>query len=206
MNQKIDILKKYMPESAAPVIAKWIDYYRCEFKISRTRNTKLGDYRPPYQGHGHRISVNYNLNPYAFLVTTVHEFAHLKTWNEHQRNAKPHGQEWKNNFKLMMRPFFELQLFPNEIHSAILNYLENPAASSCADLGLYKALKSFDAKHPNALMVEQVPDQQEFYLKNGRKFKKLERIRKRYRCVETASGLVYLFSPVAEVYLAKNPD
>ncbi len=195
-----------MPESAAPVIAKWIDYYRCEFKISRTRNTKLGDYRPPYQGHGHRISVNYNLNPYAFLVTTVHEFAHLKTWNEHQRNAKPHGQEWKNNFKLMMRPFFELQLFPNEIHSAILNYLENPAASSCADLGLYKALKSFDAKHPNALMVEQVPDQQEFYLKNGRKFKKLERIRKRYRCVETASGLVYLFSPVAEVYLAKNPD
>ena len=195
-----------MPESAAPVIAKWIDYYRCEFKISRTRNTKLGDYRPPYQGHGHRISVNYNLNPYAFLVTTVHEFAHLKTWNEHQRNAKPHGQEWKNNFKLMMRPFFELQLFPNEIHSAILNYLENPAASSCADLGLYKALKSFDAKHPNTLMVEQVPDQQEFYLKNGRKFKKLELIRKRYRCVETASGLVYLFSPVAEVYLAKNPD
>ena len=88
---KVAVLAQYMPPAAAPVISRWIDYFQCEFKVSRSRDTKYGDYRHPYQGKGHRISVNYNLNPYAFLVTTVHEFAHLLTWNEHQRKAKPHG-------------------------------------------------------------------------------------------------------------------
>src|SRR5687767_3970324 len=104
---KVSLLEKYLPLAAAPIIARWIDYFQCEFKVSRTRNTKYGDYRPPFKNEGHRISVNYNLNSYAFLVTTVHEFAHLLTWNEHKRKAKPHGLEWKNNFKKMMRPFFE---------------------------------------------------------------------------------------------------
>ena len=76
----------------------------------------MGDYRPPYAGQGHRISINYDLNSYSFLVTTVHEFAHLLTWNEHKRKAKPHGAEWKANFKRMMRPFFEKEVFPISGH------------------------------------------------------------------------------------------
>jgi len=112
-------LSNYLPADAAPVIARWIDYFNCEFKISRNRSTKHGDYRHPFKDAGHRISVNYNLNPYAFLITTVHEFAHLLTWNEHKRKAKPHGQEWKNNFKKMMRPFFEQAIFPPDIRQAI---------------------------------------------------------------------------------------
>ena len=88
---KVKVLERYLPPAAAPLIARWIDYFKCEFKISRNRNSKFGDYRPPHAGKGHRISVNYDLNVYAFLVTTVHEFAHLHTWNEHKHKAKPHG-------------------------------------------------------------------------------------------------------------------
>ena len=204
IDKKVEILSKYMPLTAAPLVAKWIDFYRCDFKISRSRNTKFGDYRPPQRGNGHKISVNFNLNTYAFLVTTVHEFAHLVTWKEHEQNAKPHGIEWKQNFKRMMQPFFEMEVFPFEIKNAIQNYLENPAASSCSDINLFKALKAFDEKPAGSLTVEQVLENQIFCLKNGRTFRKLNKIRKRHRCVEVKSGLIYLFSPIAEVFLVNS--
>lgn len=198
---KVDVLMQYMPAPAAPIIAKWIDYFQCEFKISKNRSTKLGDYRHPFKGKGHKISVNNDLNPYAFLVTTVHEFAHLLTWNEYKNKAKPHGLEWKSNFKRMMNPFFEKEVFPIDIHQTIINYLNNPAASSCTDLSLARALKKYDT-HLSTTRVEELPIDAVFTLKDGRKFKKGERVRKRYRCVCLDNGNIYLFNPLAEVLLA----
>ncbi len=188
-----------MPSDAAPVIARWIDYFKCEFKISRNRSTKFGDYRHPFKDAGHRISVNYNLNPYAFLITTVHEFAHLLTWNEHKRKAKPHGQEWKDNFKKMMRPFFEQSIFPPDVKQAIVKYLENPAASSCTDLNLFRILKAYDRKAEGVFCVENIEMKALFSIKGGRIFRKECLVRKRYRCVEINTGAVYLFPPLAEV-------
>lgn len=201
---KKDILKNYMPEAAAPVIAKWIDYFQCEFKVSRNRGTKFGDYRSPFGGKGHRISVNYDLNTYAFLVTTVHEFAHLYTYNQHQHKAKPHGAEWKTNFKKMMKPFYELNIFPPDINTAIRNYLDNPAASSCSDLTLFRVLKKYDVKEASQILVEKIPTNGLFRWKDGRVFRREERLRKRYRCVEVSTNRVYLFNPVAEVELLNN--
>ena len=198
---KIEVLAQYLPEQAAPIIAKWIDYFQCEFKISKNRATKLGDYRHPFKGNGHKISVNNDLNQYAFLVTTVHEFAHLLTYNDHKNKVKPHGTEWKNNFKRMMKPFFELNIFPEDIHHAITIYLNNPAASSCADLTLARALKKYDA-NLTTNRIEEIPINAVFTLKDGRKFKKGERIRKRYRCLCLDNGNIYLFNPLAEVLLA----
>ncbi|OAQ38986.1 hypothetical protein A5893_11765 [Pedobacter psychrophilus] len=201
VDQKVHILSKYIHIEAAQLIAKWIDFYHCDFKISKTRNTKFGDYRPPQNGNGHKISVNHNLNQYSFLVTTVHEFAHLVTWKEFTNKAKPHGLEWKTNFKKMMQPFFEFEVFPMDIKRAIVTYLENPAASSCSDLNLFRVLSSYDKKDPNLIHVDKIIENQQFVMKNGRVFKKLNRIRKRFRCVEVKTGLIYLFSPIAEVYL-----
>ena len=196
---KIKVLANYLPPDSAPTIARWIDHFQCDFKISRARNTKYGDYRPPHAGQGHRISINYDLNPYAFLVTTVHEFAHLLTWNEHQRKAKPHGAEWKANFKRMMRPFFEQEIFPADIRQAIVRYLENPAASSCTDHQLFKALKKYDQTPEHLVLLESLPLGSVFKLKDGRVFRKDAKIRKRFRCTELASGRLYLFNPLAEV-------
>jgi hypothetical protein len=203
---KVKVLEKYLPPEAAPLIGRWIDYFKCEFKISRNRNSKFGDYRSPYGGKGHRISVNYDLNPYAFLVTTVHEFAHLHTWNEHKQKAKPHGTEWKTNFKKMMQPFFEKEIFPADIKKAIVNYLDNPAASSCSDLNLYRALRKYDPpKESEAILtVEKVPLKALFKLKDGRVFRKDEKLRKRFKCTEVATLRIYLFSPVAEVELIEG--
>jgi hypothetical protein len=203
---KVKVLEKYLPAEAAPLVARWIDYFKCEFKISRNRNSKFGDYRSPYGGKGHRISVNYDLNPYAFLVTTVHEFAHLHTWNEHKQKAKPHGTEWKNNFKKMMQPFFEKEIFPADVKRAIINYLDNPAASSCSDLNLYRSLRKYDPpKESEAILtVEKIPLKALFKLKDGRVFRKDEKLRKRFKCTEVATRRIYLFSPVAEVELIEG--
>ena len=201
---KVKVLEKYLPPDAAPLIGRWIDYFKCEFKISRNRGSKFGDYRSPYGGKGHRISVNYDLNPYAFLVTTVHEFAHLHTWNEHKQKAKPHGTEWKANFKKMMQPFFEKDIFPSDVKDAITSYLNNPAASSCSDLNLYRSLRKYDAPKESVLTVEKVPLKALFKIKGGRIFRKEEQLRKRFKCVEIATKRVYLFSPVAEVELVED--
>lgn len=200
------ILEKHIPVQAAPVIAKWILDTHCLFTISRRRSSKFGDYRPPYQGSGHRISVNHNLNPYAFLVTTVHEFAHLKTWQEHQSLERPHGAAWKKNFKELMGYFFERQVFPDDIQQAVIRYLDNPAASSCTDLNLFRVLQRYDKPRENVHTVEQLPGETIFALKDGRVFRKGPKLRKRYRCTEVATNRIYLFSPVAEVFVvSKTP-
>ena len=198
--EKENILAEYMPSGAAPIIARWIDYFQCEFKISKSRATKLGDYRHPFRGVGHKISVNNNLNVYAFLVTTVHEFAHLLTWNDHKNKVKPHGEEWKKNFKKMMVPFIDKQIFPEDIQQAIVSYLTNPSAASCTDLKLSRALKKYDVIS-EATRLEELPIHATFVIKDGRRFKKGERLRKRYRCVSLDNGNTYLFNPLAEVTL-----
>ncbi|MDQ8052936.1 MAG: sprT domain-containing protein [Pedobacter sp.] len=198
---KTSILAQYMPAPAAPIIAKWIDYFQCEFKISKNRSTKFGDYRHPFKDKGHKISVNNDLNPYAFLVTTVHEFAHLLTWNDYKNKVKPHGNEWKSNFKRMMQPFFDIDAFPSDIHQTIVSYLNNPAASSCTDLTLARALKKYDLQLATK-RVEELQKHTIFSLKDGRKFEKGDRLRKRYRCVCLDNGNTYLFNPLAEVFVA----
>jgi len=202
---KTTVLTQYMPPAAAPLISRWIDYFQCEFKISKRRSTKLGDYRHPFKNEGHKISVNNNLNPYAFLVTTVHEFAHLLTWNEHKNRVKPHGAEWKHNFKRMMKPFFDLKVFPGDIEQVIIHYLNNPAASSCTDLHLARALKRYD-RESALLSMEEVPAAAVFSIADGRHFRKAEKVRKRYRCICLTTGRVYLFSPLAEVRLMEAAD
>jgi hypothetical protein len=100
-----------------------------------------------------------------------------------------------------MEPFFEFDIFPIDVKKAIVTYLHNPAASSCSDLNLYKTLRNYDKKDPSMVSVEQIPIHHSFVMKNGRVFKKMEKIRKRYRCIEVKTGLIYLFSPIAEVQL-----
>ncbi len=193
-----------MPEEAAPIISNWINHTACLFKISRSRSTKLGDYRAPFKGSPHRISVNYDLNPYSFLITTIHEFAHLQTWNKHRHRVKPHGPEWKQHFKELMNPFLKLNIFPADINGAIHSYMENPAASSCTDLHLFRTLKAYDKANENALTVEALEDGHFFKLKNGRSFQRIEKIRKRYKCMELSSKRMYLFNPIAEVFLLEQ--
>ncbi|PCJ89910.1 MAG: sprT domain-containing protein [Flavobacteriales bacterium] len=182
-------------------MSKILSQHKVALKITRPRVTKLGDYRPPQNGHPHRVSINNNLNKYAFLITLLHEIAHMKNWEKHEDKVKPHGQEWKTIFRELILPFIGLNIFPDDVMRTLANYMKNPAAASCTDTVLLKALKKHDQQiNP---YLEEFPEKTIFKLanaKNGKRvFQKGEKLRKRYKCVEVNSKRTYLVSAVAEV-------
>jgi len=201
-----NLLIKYIPETSAPLIARWVVEYDFKLKIKRERNTKLGDYRSPQNGNNHVITVNHNLNKYSFLITLVHEIAHLVTFNAHKDRVLPHGQEWKNQYKNLMRNFLSPEIFPIDVLLALQKHLLNPAASSCSDADLLRVLKRHDVDTHNKhlLFVEKIPHKSVFKYNGGKLFEKGERIRTRYRCKEVASGTTYLFHALTEVELVEQ--
>ena len=103
METKSEILSEYLPEASVAKVLSLLDKYPCHLKIVNKRRTKHGDFKR-YADGKIQITINNDLNPYRFLFTLIHEFAHLITFEEFKR-VKPHGQEWKRNFKLLMLPF-----------------------------------------------------------------------------------------------------
>ncbi len=192
-----DILKKYIPEQAVETIAKWVVEFDFKLKITKERKTKLGDYTSPRDGFNHVITVNHNLNKYAFLVTLVHEVAHLITFNHYKNRVAPHGAEWKQNFKQLMHPFLSTDIFPLDVLAALNSYLRNPAASSCTDVFLYKVLSNYNSDS-DTLFLEYLPYNTEF-IYDRRVFIKKELIKKRFKCIEVSSQQTYLFHAIAEV-------
>ncbi len=199
LDRNATILKKYIPEQAVLPIAQWIVTYNFKLKIKRSRTTKFGDYRPPVKQFNHQITINHDLNKYGFLITLVHEIAHLSNWNKNKNNVKPHGIEWKQEFKTHMHPFITAQIFPVDVMQALSNYIQNPAASSCSDQHLMRALKKYDNK-PNVYLLEQIPTNSVFKTAGNRFFIKGEKRRTRILCKELHTKKQYLFNALAEVY------
>lgn len=195
------ILRKYIPEPAVESIAQWIVHFDFKLKIKSERSSKYGDYRPPIKKLNHQITINRDMNPYAFLITLVHEIAHLTNWNKHKNNVKPHGQEWKQEFKLLMRPFMHETIFPPDVMQALVGYMQNPAASSCSDMRLTRILKKYN-RQTNTLLLEQVPHNSIFKTSANRCFVKGKKLRTRYLCKELSTNREYLFSSLAEVVLS----
>jgi hypothetical protein len=195
-----EILKKYLPEQTVEIISEWIIKFDFKLKITKERKTRLGDYMPPHNGLNHTITINYNLNKYAFLITLVHEVAHLVTFNEFKNTVNPHGTEWKKNFQKLMQPFLNTDIFPLEVFAALRKYIQNPAASSCSDIQLLRTLKLHDENN-NSIFIEHLKLNTLFLYNGSRIFKKGEKIRKRFKCIEINSGSVYLFNPLTEVEL-----
>lgn len=198
------VLQKYIPEPAVPIIARWIVEYDFKLKIKKERSTKLGDYRSPQGDVNHTITINYNLNKYAFLITLVHEVAHLVTFNAHKDRVNPHGEEWKQNYKLLMRHFLNNDYFPTDVLLALQKHLISPAASSCSDSHLLRILKRYDNPDSQKIFIETLPHKSIFKYNDERIFEKGERIRTRYRCKEIATGSIYLFHALAEVELLES--
>ena len=194
-------LANYTPKGVAPVFASWVQQYTIQVTITPPRSSKLGDYRSPHNGFGHRISINGSLNQYAFVVTFVHEMAHLITWEQHKHRVQPHGREWKSNFQKLMRPFQNLQVFPKDVLQAINQYMLNPAASSCQDERLHKTLSRYDSGHQNRTWnyLDELPKGTFFIIENGRAFQKLDKLRKNFKCKELDSGKMYRISPLMKV-------
>lgn len=192
-------MAKYVPTDAVGLCVDLLQTHKVHLKITRSRLSKYGDYRAPYKSKGHRISINHNLNSYTFLVTFLHEMAHLIAISSHSYSIDPHGKEWKNTFKGLMNPLLETAIFPEEINKALQNYLVNPAASGCGDPILYKALKKYDPDN-SFEFLENLPEGCHFKIKGyANTFVKGKLLRKTFHCRMQDSKREFRISAIAQV-------
>lgn len=197
------ILKKYLPDRAVASCFDLIQKTGVHLKIVNERVTRHGDYRRMPDGR-HQITVNATLNKYRFLITLVHEIAHLVAFEKYGRGIKPHGVEWKHTFQYLMLPFIRPEVFPSHLLPLLAKHFKNPKASSSTDANLSIALKQFDEQQSDKSYVFELPLGSTFRLYNGKMYKKGNRRVKRYECVEIATGRTYLFQPNAEVELVDS--
>lgn len=194
-----EILAKHLPEKALELFIAYINEHPINLKITNTRSTKLGDFKAPFRGQPARISVNGDLNPYSFLITLVHEVAHWVIWERHKnfRNIKPHGKEWKAEYKILMEPYFANSILPEPLLSVYRRHMVNPKASSSSDIHLMKELKKFDtsANHP---ILGDLNIGAEFQFR-GVYFQVMKKNRTRFLCQEKRSKRNFLIHSMAEV-------
>ncbi len=197
MNER-NILEKYLPENTIDDIYYLIKKHKVHLTISKNRSTKLGDYRPPGIKNYHRISVNYNLNPYAFIITFLHELAHLITYEQYGNSKPPHGKEWKENYREQLMFFIKKNIFPGDLVPDLLQHLKKIKASSHADINLTRSLKRYNP-YNEELLIENLTIGDIFIFKENRKFQLLEKLRKRYKAKEINSNKIYLFHALTPI-------
>jgi len=196
MEKRPTDLSTHLPEKAITAILSFQKKYNFDLKITADRVSKSGDYRAPYRGMGHRISVNRGLNKYAFLITLVHEIAHLITWERFKNRVKAHGPEWQNCYRDLLQYFIHLGAFPGDIVEEIQKG-GRVFAAACSDRSLMHVLRKYDENV--APFLEELEEGARFRALRGRIFRKGALRRTRYICTEEESGRKYLFSKVARV-------
>jgi len=197
-------LSSFLPEGSFEEVAYYLHHYKVHLTITRERQSILGNYRNKVFDKNHRISVNGNLNKYSFLITLLHELAHLLAHEKYGHRIQAHGKQWKEEYGKILSEFIPKKNFPPEIEKLLVQSLKNPAATTCTEPHLIRALKKYDVKKEGYFFVEELPAGSLFKVNSGAIFKKGERIRKRFKCMEISTKKIYLFSPVYEVVLVKS--
>lgn len=195
----VNHLQNYLPPGTGDAVLAYLHQYKVHLTVSKERKSILGDYHHRTSHSNHRISVNGNLNHYSFLITLLHELAHLLTFEEYSNRVQAHGKEWKTIYGQMLRQFVQHKIFPGDIEKELMQSLKNPAASSCAEDGLLRVLRKYDDKESHHRLIEELVTNSLFRTSDGRVFQKGEKLRKRFKCKEVKTGKLYLFSPVYEV-------
>ena len=197
MIESIIAIESFVPKASFPKLSEYLNHWQVKIVITRKRYTKHGDFRALPNGE-HQITVNEMSNPYRFLITTLHEIAHLIAYKDFGSKIKPHGKEWKHVFREITLPFLVPQIFPEDLLRILLLHFQNPKASSDTDTQLAIELNKFDSENETNYIFE-LENGSIFEIHNGRRFVRGKRRIKRYECREMNGKKLYLFSPHAQV-------
>jgi SprT protein len=196
----LQALSAYLPEGAFEPVVRLINYYKVHLTVTKARKSVLGDYRHPFMGANHKISINGNLNKYEFLITLLHELAHLLCFEQFKNRVEAHGKEWKAIYGNLLTEFIQADLFPADISNALQKTLKNPAATANGETKLLLILRKYDVlKKEGHALVAHLPEGSLFESLKGRIFRRGKKRRIRIECVELATGQVYSFSALTEV-------
>jgi hypothetical protein len=194
-------LMPFIPEKSLDEVIILLQKYPIHLGLMAPRSGIFGDYRAPQKiGDYHKITINGDLNKFAFLITFLHEYAHLLVFVTHGPRAQAHGNEWKTRFRQLFHQFIQLEIFPDDIRLALKNYMIKVPASTSNDPQLMRVLERYTTrKRPeNETTVEQLPSKARFKY-NDELFEKGERLRKNFTCTRLSDGTKFRFSPVAKI-------
>jgi hypothetical protein len=198
----LEPLAKFIPAGTLPLIQQMLADEAFHLVITRPRTTKLGDFRPPRHHETPKLTVNGNLNPYNFLITLVHEIAHLKVWRQYKNRVAPHGPEWKQCYSTLLSEFMGKGFFPEDIEKAMRIHIATPKYSSSVDQQLVAVLHTHDGDS-DLIYVSELASGTLFNLQN-KLFKRGEKLRKYYLCEEVSSGKKYRVNGMARVVPHQN--
>ncbi|MDQ1086033.1 hypothetical protein [Siphonobacter sp. SORGH_AS_1065] len=194
------LLRQHLPSLAVSYCLQLWQEHPFHFHVSRPRRTKFGDYSY-CSSKGHRISVNGNMNAYAFLITYLHEVAHQRVCLQWGTRVAPHGRSWKKTFRELLKPVMTESIFPVDILAPLLDYSRDPKAATASHSPLYQALRRYDRHPEGTLRLSEVPENQIFLLGN-RTFMKHQRRRTRFLCTDQQNGRQYTIPAEALVQLS----
>lgn len=197
-------LANFLPEGSFEPVVQYIHQYKVHLTVTRKRKTVLGNYLHAGINRNHKITVNGNLNKYEFLITLLHELAHLLTFERYKNLVEPHGKEWKYLYSQLLIDFLQKKIFPDDVAHALRKSVINPAATANGETDLLLVLRKYNTQQPTHLTpIQHIPIGSFFKTDKGRVFEKGLQRRKRYICKEVQTGKLYLFSPLAEVELVQ---
>tara|TARA_B100000768_G_scaffold166039_1_gene169055 strand:+ start:3851 stop:4438 length:588 start_codon:yes stop_codon:yes gene_type:complete len=189
--------QKHIPENAINLVQSLMELHDINLKIVNQRQTKHGDFRKLPNGK-FQITINNSLNSYQFLLTLVHEIAHHITFKKYGR-VQPHGKEWKQQFQHLMLPFLQSTIYPSDMLGPLAQYLKNPKASTDSDVKLSLALRENIAEIGKSFIFE-LPVNSTFIFRD-KLYRKGNKRRTRFECIQLETNRVYLFNQNAEVIL-----
>jgi hypothetical protein len=193
------ILSSYIPVKAIDSIADIIIGHAVMVKITRSRKRIHGTYRRPTPQQAHRITINHDLNPYLFLITLLHEFAHMHAWQ--QKQSLQHNNIWKKCFADLLMQYIDKDIFPSDVKSALINHIPKITSSDFLDIDLTRALLSYNknCEEENDLVFLSDLPVDSCFMHNHKTFIKQKQLRKYFLCKELKTNRMYKYHPLAKV-------
>lgn len=199
-------LAEYIPSASVESIFDFMVRYAVQFRITRQRSSKLGDYRWPRPTHEyHEISINGDLEKEFFLWVLLHEMGHLTCWLKYKNSVQGHGHEWQNEYREHIIRHYNLGAFSQQVMPLVAKYVKkiplNHAIGNQIEDHFRRQQSDFIEE--DLLLLNDLQPGQRFVLKShpDRVFVAQEKRRTRWKCRSEADGAVYLVNGSAPVVL-----
>lgn len=190
----IQLLEQYIPDHTIPFLRKWFADYNIHIRITKNRDSKLGDYRK-LPDRSHQITVNSTLDKQLFFFVLTHELAHLIAFEKFNSRISAHGKEWKDTFSEMLLE--SISIYKEDLRPIIRKFSKNPKANFMASPDLVRYFHMEDL-NKNEIFIEDLSVGSRFHYK-GDEYELLEKKKKLYLCVNFKTSKKYLFRPLAKV-------
>lgn len=194
----IETLNPFLPEGALPFLKYWFGGHCIHIKITKNRNSKLGDYRKMPDG-SHLITINGTLQPPLFFFVLTHELAHLIVREEYGDFVLPHGREWKATYRNML--IESLSVYDDDLKPIIIKYAKSPKANFMASPDLVRYFNA-DILSESECFLENLNFGDEFIF-NKKRYIVLEKGKNSSKCRQLGNGKIYIVKNLAKVILTK---